>query len=106
MENTAGSTTSWSGYASLGGNIAPNTSPAVIRNSDNGLEAFVIGGDNALHHRWQTSPGSSTWSAYESLGGGIDVNTSPAIGSNSDARLEVFVVGTNNALFHKWQTIS
>ena len=105
-QNIAGSTTSWSQYASLGGNIALNTSPAVILNSDNGLEAFVIGGDKALHHRWQTSPGSSAWSAYESLGGGIDVNTSAVVGRNSDGRLEVFVVGTNNALFPKWQTIS
>ncbi|MGH9985106.1 MAG: matrixin family metalloprotease, partial [Nitrososphaeraceae archaeon] len=43
-QNTPGGTTSWSQYDSLGGNIAPNTSPALASNSDGRLELFVIAG--------------------------------------------------------------
>ena len=90
----------WSQYQSLGGSISG--SPEVTRNSDGRLEAFVIGLDGSLYHKWQTSPGSSTWSGWTSLSG--TVSGSPAVTQNSDGRLEVFVVGPQNALYHKWQT--
>jgi hypothetical protein len=70
------------------------------------LELFIVGTDNGLWHKWQTSPGSSTWSAYESLGGTVKTGADPVAISNSDGRLQVFVVGTNNALYYKTQTSS
>jgi hypothetical protein len=43
----------------------------VHRNADGRLEAFVIGSDHALWHRWQLTPGDD-WSGWASLGGWID----------------------------------
>ena len=54
-----GSSSTWSNYQSLSGTVRANTSPEVDRNSDGRLEVFVIGTDNALHHKWQTLPGST-----------------------------------------------
>jgi predicted Zn-dependent protease len=97
----------WSQWQSLAGSLRDNSNPVAIENSDGRLEAFVIGTNNELFHKWQISQGSSTWSAYESLGGGIKSNTSPAVARNSDGRLEVFVVGSStSSLFHKWQLSS
>jgi len=101
-QNTAGSTTSWSAYHSLGSALTGD--PAVARNSDGRLEVFVIGANgNALYHKWQNSPGTTTsWSAYHSLGGSL--TGSPAAAINNDNRLGVFVIGANgNALYQKWQ---
>jgi hypothetical protein len=101
-QNSPGSSSSWTVHQSLEGNVRADSNPAVAVNSDGRLEVFVIGPQNALYHKWQTSPGSSTWTAWTSLGGSI--SGSPAVIQNQDGRLEAFVVGeSNNALFHKWQ---
>jgi hypothetical protein len=110
-QNTLGTITNdWSEWHSLGGNIKPNTDPAVIPNSDARLELFVIGADNKLYHKWQTAPitGTDQWSSYSSLGGSIRANdnqeaTQPQLMRNSDRRLEVFIIGGDNAIYHKWQ---
>lgn len=104
-QSSPGSSNSWTQFESLSGIIDVNTSPAVERNSDNRLELFVIGADDAVWHKSQTSPGSSnSWTQFESLGGFIDPNTSPAVARNSDGRLELFVIGANHGVWHKWQT--
>ena len=70
-------------------------------NEDGRLELFVVGANNQLYHKWQTSPSSSSsWSNYKSLSGIVRANTSPEVGTNSDGRLEVFVIGTDNAPHH------
>jgi hypothetical protein len=84
--------------------LRDGTNPAVIANSDGGLQAFVVGTNNQLYHKTQTSPGGSTWTGWTSLGGGIKADTSPAVARNTDGRLQVFVVGTNNQLYYKTQT--
>ena len=66
---------------------------------------FVVGTNNQLYYKTQSSPNSNTWSpAWTSLGGGIKADTSPAVARNSDGRLQVFVVGTNNQLQYRVQT--
>jgi hypothetical protein len=102
-QSTAGSTSSWSAWTSVGGDLISN--PSVIANQDGRLEAFVVSSSNELYHKWQTSPGSATWSAWHSLGGVIRSDSEVAVARNSDGRLEVFVIhGTQNSLYHKWQT--
>ena len=104
-EPAANSAASYSEWQSLSGIVRPNSDASVAINSDGRLEVFVVGTDNRLHHRWQTSPGSSTWSSYQPFQGlFIKENSSPAVVMNEDGRLEVFVVGANNQLYHKWQT--
>jgi predicted Zn-dependent protease len=101
---TAGSSTWSSSWTSLGGGIKADTSPVVTRNSDGRLAVFVVGGNNGLFYKTQTSPDSSTWTAYQALGGGIKDSTGPVVVMNSDGRLAVFVVGSNNQLYFKTQT--
>ena len=67
----------------------------------NRLDAFVIGTDSALYHKWWNG---SAWgpsvTGYEHMGGTIlGQPKAVAWGPN---RLDVFVIGTNSALYHKW----
>ena len=94
----------WTQWQSLGGGLRNGSNPALIANSDDRLEVFVIGVIISCIISGRQELGGSTWSGWSPLEGGIKSNTSPAVARNSDGRLEVFVVGTNNALYHKWQT--
>jgi hypothetical protein len=47
----------WSGWKSEGGGLTSDI--AVGQNADGRLEVFARGGDNALHHNWQTQPGGA-----------------------------------------------
>ena len=106
LAQTAAGSSTWSPtWTSLGGGLRANTNPIGIANSDGRLQVFVVGTNNQLLYKTQSSPNSNTWSpAWTSLGGGIKADTSPAVARNSDGRLQVFVVGTNNALFYKTQS--
>jgi hypothetical protein len=106
LAQTAAGSSTWSPtWTSLGGGLRANTDPIGIANSDGRLQVFVVGTNNQLYYKTQSSPNSNTWSpAWTSLGGGIKADTSPAVARNSDGRLQVFVVGTNNALFYKTQS--
>ncbi|MBZ5575470.1 MAG: choice-of-anchor D domain-containing protein [Acidobacteriia bacterium] len=89
----------WGDWSSLGGQIISD--PTVVTNAPTGtlagcLEVFVVGGDQAVWHNFQTTPGGS-WSGWQSLGGGMTGNL--AAGRNNDGRLEVLARGTDNALW-------
>jgi F5/8 type C domain len=103
-QTSSGSGSIWSGWSTLGGAAVSDANPAIIANSDGRLEVFLVGAQDELYHKWQTSPGSSIWSQWFSLEGGIKAGTNPAVTMNSDGRLEVFVIGADNKLYHKWQT--
>ncbi len=74
--------------------------PAVAWGS-NRLDAFVIGTNNALYHKWWNG---SAWgpsvTGFESLGGVC--LSEPEVASWGPNRLDAFVLGTDNALYHKW----
>jgi hypothetical protein len=79
---------------------SPAAGPVVAWEADR-LDAFVVGTDSALWHKWWNG---NAWGpsvpGWESLGG---VCTSrPTSLSWSNDRLDVFVVGTDSALWHKW----
>ena len=80
---------------------APSTSGPVVAWGANRLDAFVIGTDSAMYHKWWNG---SAWgpsvTGYENLGGTII--SSPEVVSWGPNRLDVFVLGTNSSLFHKW----
>jgi len=78
-----------------------SVSGPVVSWGPNRLDAFVIGTDSALYHKWWNG---SAWgpsvTGYENMGGVIVTDPeSVAWGPN---RLDVFVVGTNRGLYHKW----
>ncbi|MGC1134332.1 MAG: family 16 glycoside hydrolase [Nitrososphaeraceae archaeon] len=60
----------WSDFEGLGGGIRSNSDPAVIANSDGRLEVFVVGADNQLWHKWQTSVGTGEPDLYDDFEGG------------------------------------
>ena len=76
------------------------SAPVVAWGSDR-LDAFVIGTDSALYHKWWDG---SNWGpsvqGYESLGG--ICNSPPEVVSWGNNRLDAFVIGTDSALYHKW----
>ena len=55
-QTTKSNTNSWSGFASLGGNVLGD--PASARNSDGRLEVFVVQSDHALYHKSETVAGA------------------------------------------------
>ena len=104
-QTSPGSSTWSSSWTSLGGGLRAGTDPIAIANDDGRLQVFVVGTNNAVYYKTQTSPNSATWSSsWTSLGGGVKADTSPAIARNTDGRLQVFIVGTNNQLQYRAQT--
>ena len=82
------------------GAIRPSSSP-VVSWDVNRLDAFVLGTDRALYHKWWNG---SAWgpsvTGYENMGGTCtSVPQAVAWGPN---RLDVFVTGTDSALYHKY----
>jgi hypothetical protein len=74
--------------------------PVVSWSSDR-IDAFVLGTNRAMFHKWWNG---SAWgpsvTGYENMGGiCLDAPEAASWGPN---RLDVFVRGTNRALFHKW----
>jgi hypothetical protein len=73
-------------------------SPSVVSWGANRLDAFAIGFDGNLYHRWWDG---SSWGGPENLGGGNLIN-SPSAVSWAANRLDVFAVGSDGNLYHKW----
>jgi hypothetical protein len=84
----------WSGWSSLGtagGGELLTSVPVLARNADGRLELFVVAGDGAVWHRWQTAPNNG-WSPWANLGS-VATGTiqGPTLASNADGRLELFL---------------
>jgi hypothetical protein len=72
-------------------------------NADNRLEAFALGFDGSVFHKWQLVPngGWSQWAGF----GGHDLQQIVAT-RNQDGRLELFALGGDKKVYHIWQTIA
>ncbi|GAB3057250.1 hypothetical protein GCM10027186_05680 [Micromonospora schwarzwaldensis] len=70
-------------------------------NKDNRKEQFWVGGDGAVWHRWESSPGSGYNSGDWSLGGVL--SSGVGVSHNQDGRLEIFGRAAGGDLNHKWQ---
>jgi len=82
--------------------VRPNASSGPVVSWDaNRIDAFVIGTNSALYHKWWNG---SAWgpsvTGYEHMGGVIQ--GSPEVVAWGSNRLDVFVIGTNSGLYHKW----
>jgi Baseplate J-like protein/Repeat of unknown function (DUF346) len=71
-------------------------SPSAVSWSANRLDAFALGFDGNLWHRWWDG---SNWGGPENLGGGKLIN-SPSVASWAANRLDVFAVGSDGDLYH------
>lgn len=89
---------------SLGGRWSPNARPAIAINLDRRQEAFMVGPDRQLYHKWQLKANDNTWSEdWSSLGDPFLGD--PAADIDVNGRLHVFVVnGNNKQLEYRWQT--
>lgn len=83
-------------FQSLGGHdLRPG--PSAIRNKDGRLEVFVLGGDKALYHIWETLPGGN-WNAWASLAG-HDLKGPVVTAANADGSLQAFVAGGDGNIY-------
>jgi len=89
----------WSGWQSLGGQLAAGTGPAVASWSAGRLDVFVQGTDGALWHKYY----QNGWSGWQSLGG--QLTASPAatwfVQTTPANNIHVFVRGTDGAAWTK-----
>ena len=81
--------------------VPRQSSSPVVAWGANRLDAFVLGTDRALYHKWWDG---NAWGpavdGYEYMGG---VCTSvPQVVAWGPSRLDVFVTGIDSALYHKW----
>ncbi len=78
----------------------PSSGP-VVSWGPNRIDAFVLGSDRAMYHKWWNG---SSWgpgvTGYENMGG-VCTSTPQAVAWGPN-RLDVFVTGTDSALYHKW----
>jgi F5/8 type C domain-containing protein len=96
----------WSPWGSLGGEVRGDSQPAVIKNADGRLTAFIVNSDNAVYYKRQTLAGSATWSGWTNLGGNVRAGSEIAVGMNSDNRLALFMINADNKVFYKRQTLA
>jgi hypothetical protein len=86
---------------SAGATGTPEPAGSVVSWGADRLDAFVIGTDRAVWHKWWDG---SNWgpsvSGYESLGGVC--MSAPEVASWGPDRLDAFVLGTDRAMYHKW----
>jgi hypothetical protein len=79
----------------------PIPSGPVVSWGANRLDAFVVGTDSALYHKWWNgSAWGPSFTGYENMGGTLAC--APEVVAWGPNRLDVFVVGMNSALYHKW----
>lgn len=76
--------------------------PAVGRNVDGRLEAFVLETDGTIRHKWQTCAGCGWSSGWSILGSNFD--SAPAVGVEQGGALDVFALGGDGKVYHNYQT--
>ena len=86
--------------SSIGPEEARQSSSPVVAWGANRLDAFVLGTDRALYHKWWDG---NAWGpavdGYEYMGGVC--MSAPQVVAWGPNRLDVFVTGTDSALYHK-----
>ena len=64
------------------------------------LDAFVLGTNMGLFHKWYDGGWGPSLTDYEAMGG--ICTSQPEVVSWAPGRLDVFLTGTDRALYHKW----
>ncbi|MEU4197354.1 M43 family zinc metalloprotease [Kribbella sp. NPDC026611] len=78
----------------------PTPAGSVVSWGANRLDAFVLGTDLALYHKWWNGSWGPSVGGYEYMGG--ICMSAPEVASWGPDRLDAFVLGTDHALYHKW----
>ncbi|TCN30028.1 repeat uncharacterized protein DUF346 [Kribbella orskensis] len=84
------------------GAVAAMSEPAgpVVSWSSGRLDAFVVGTDKAMYHKWYDGGWGPSVGGYEYMGGVC--MSAPEVASWGPGRLDAFVLGTDHGLYHKW----
>lgn len=99
-QNCASCSTSWSGWNSLGGNMAAYA-PGVGKDQDGRLEVFAVDNNNvSMDHMYQTCVGCG-WSNWQNMGG--QFAGSAVVALNQNGVLEVFALNLGTDIIHSWQ---
>jgi hypothetical protein len=85
----------------LAGQQTPEPAGPVVSWGADRIDAFVLGTDRAMYHKWWDG---SNWGPstvdYEYMGGVC--MSGPEVASWGPNRLDAFVLGTDRAMYHKW----
>jgi hypothetical protein len=103
-QNATGTWGSWTKLATISGSATAfkaSSEPALVRNNDGRLQAFVRGTDQQLYTAAQTTANGS-FGAWLALGG--TCTTAPAAAVNQNGLVQVFVRGTDDRFYSKVQT--
>ena len=77
---------------------ATSRAPVVATNYSGTLEAFQVGTDGQLYHRWQTALNGGWAANWVSLGGNWP-NSTPVVAMDGTSHLEVFLRGTDDHIY-------
>jgi hypothetical protein len=103
-QTTAGNSTSWSGFNSLGGSWDQNADISVASENDGRLDVFVIDGLGNLFNNFQTAINSTTWNGFHSLSSVVPILARTAVGRDNNGRLNAFVIGTDGVCYYRTET--
>ena len=103
-ENTAGNSTSWSGFTLISGiNVDQTAKLATGKDQNGGSYVYVVGTNGPLYESYQSSPGSA-WSSWTNLGGTWDPDCDIAALSAADGTQEILMIGYTGDLYENYQT--
>lgn len=88
--------TSWSGWASLGGQLT--SGPTAVARPGGIYDVYARGLDSAYYHKFFTPSGG--WSAWERLPTGVFTSAPGASYRQGTGEVDVVGVGTDNQLYH------
>ncbi len=103
-QNANGTWGVWTKLAQINGSataLKASSEPALVRNNDGRLQAFIRGTDQQLYTAAQGAA-NGAFGAWIALGG--TCTTAPAAGVNQNGVVQVFVRGTDDRFYAKAQT--
>jgi hypothetical protein len=103
-QTTAGNSTSWSGFNSLGGSWDQNADISVGSESDGRLDVFLVDTQGGLFNASQTAINSTAWDGWHSLSSVVPVDARTAVARDANGCLRVFVIGTDGVCYYKTET--
>jgi len=82
------------------GAATPEPAGPVVSWGSGRIDAFVLGTDRAMYHKWYDGGWGPSVTGYEYMGGVC--MSAPEVATWGPNRLDAFVLGTDRALYHKW----
>jgi hypothetical protein len=101
---TAGNSTSWSGFLTLGGSWDQSADVSVASENDGLLDVFVVDGQGGIYNAYQSAINSTDWVGWHSLASVVGVTARTAVQRDANGVLHIFVIGTDGVCYTKQET--